>query len=70
MIDLGVIFENNLEFKKHLDINAYIKRSANEFEDINAILSLYKSIIKAILCYGSIIWTSHYGVDLEKLEAA
>ena len=33
------------------------------------ILNLYKTIVKPVLSYGSIIWTPHYSIDLQKLES-
>ena len=61
MKNLVVIFESNFEFKKNVDIVVsgsfklfgFIKRSTKEFRDINAILNLYESTVKPVLCYGS-----------------
>ena len=37
--------------------------------DTNAILNYYKTIVKPVLSYGSIIWIPHHALDLQKLES-
>lgn len=77
MKDLGILFQSNFEFKEHLDIVVsrslkllgFIKRSTKEFKNTDTIMYLYKTIIKPVLMYGSIIWSPHYDVDLVKLES-
>lgn len=77
MKDLGIIFESSFKFDMHIDtvttkafkLLGFIKRSTKEFKNINSIINLYNALIKPILLYGSLIWSPHYDVGINKLEA-
>ena len=75
--DLGVIFDNEISFSKHIDaVSArclrnlwWIKRQTKSFNDIHAIKCLFDSFILPHLHYSSSIWTPYYDIHLDKLEA-
>ncbi|KAL1446776.1 hypothetical protein WDU94_005426 [Cyamophila willieti] len=74
--DLGVTFEKNLEFKKHLneiEKKAFqrlgmIIRFSKPIQDLDALRLLYQSLVRSILEYGSIIWSPRTQVAIKSLE--
>lgn len=75
--DLGVIYQSNFEFdmqvrsvtSRAFKLLGFIKRSTKEFKSTNSIINLYKSLIRPILLYGSIIWSPHVKYLLRELES-
>ena len=65
--DLGIIFDNKLTFRDHIfSIISKAKKSlwlikyyTKNFNNINAIIQLYNSIVKSILMFGSVVWTTN-----------
>ena len=74
--DLGVIFQDNFSFDTHLDsaVNrsfrslGFIIRSASRF-NANTLIYLYKSLVRQILLYNSVIWSPHYESHIRRLES-
>lgn len=76
--DRGIIFESNVESKSHLNkitsdvlkMLGFVIPSIKEFQNIEPIIGLYRSLILPILLqvYGSIKWFPFYNVDIKKLE--
>lgn len=65
--DLGVLFEPKLIFNAHiryikdkaLKLLGFIFRSCVDFKDKNTFISVYCSLVRSILEYGSIICSPH-----------
>ncbi|KAI5752825.1 hypothetical protein M8J77_020768 [Diaphorina citri] len=74
--DLGVILSNNLSWRKHIDdvtVRAYRKlgmiiRFCKPIQDADAILLLYKSIVRSTLEYCSVLWNPETKSDTKKIE--
>uniref|UniRef100_A0A8D9BQ04 RNA-directed DNA polymerase n=1 Tax=Cacopsylla melanoneura TaxID=428564 RepID=A0A8D9BQ04_9HEMI len=74
--DLGVIVSNNLSWKEHIEkttkkaysILGCIIRHCDTIHDMDAILLLYKSLVRSILEYGSIVWCPQTQVDRNRIE--
>ena len=78
-LDLGILFSEKLDFNDHI-INlsvrsskmlGFVMRTANQFTNSLAIRSLYDTLVRSILEYGSIIWnpnTAKYSLLLEKIQ--
>ena len=74
--DLGIIFQNNLKFNKHIDsiifkakrkIN-FIKFYCKRFTNVNLIIKIYNSIVKSNLMYGSTLWNPNNIGTITSLE--
>jgi hypothetical protein len=69
--DLGVLFEPKLTFNAHihytkdktLKLFVFISRSCVDFNNKNAFISIYCSLVRSIFEYCSIIW-SPYNIGL------
>jgi len=65
---LGVIIESNLSFSLHVNIVikkafkmlGFINRSTSNFKNINSFKTLYFSLVRFHLEFGSIVWSSNY----------
>jgi len=75
--DLGINFDENLKFNRHIQIAinkalkklGLIKRVTKDFKTLDSLIILYNTLVRPTLEYGSIIWNP-YGVTLqEKLES-
>ena len=73
--DLGVTFDENLSFEDHISnitskaqgVLSLIHRSF-EYLDKEMFLTLYKSLIRPILEYGSCVWSPFQKKDIKKIE--
>ena len=76
--DLGVVFEDNLKFNKHITVTVnkankllgMVKRTFS-FMDKELFLTVYKSLIRSVLDYGSPVWnpsTKKYRQLLENVQ--
>ena len=74
--DLGVTFESNLKFDKHINnivskaqrTLALIKHTF-DYMDRDMFLILYKSIIRPLLEYATCVWSPYLKKDIRKLES-
>lgn len=77
--DLGITFDSKLSFNEHISVivNAsyktlgFIIRNVKSFNNLDAIKSLYFSLVRSKLEYGSIIWSPFYinsSLSLEKVQ--
>lgn len=77
--DLGVIFEEQLSFKRHIEyivakaywILGFIKRICSEFHDIRALKSIYCAHVRSHLEYASMVWQPYCAdriMDLESIQ--
>ena len=64
--DLGIFYQTNFELDVHLravtsnkayKLLEFIKRSSKEFKTVDSIIRFYKTLVRPILIYGSIIWS-------------
>ena len=75
--DLGIWLDSKMNFKLHIDKTiakanmrlGLIKRFAKEFNDPYVVKSLYCSLVRSIMEYGSIIWMPIYDVDQCRIES-
>ena len=76
-LDLGILFDSKLNFNSHITsiINkargtlGYIKRWSKEFNDPYIAKTLYTSLVRPILEYGSIIWDPIYQTYSNAIES-
>ena len=47
----------------------FIKRSSKEFKTVDSIIHLYKTLVRPILIYGSIIWSPYRLYLIKELES-
>lgn len=75
--DLGVIFEKNFAFDQHLNATVsrafnmlgFVIRASKEFKNVYAIIAIYKSLVRSLLTYASIIWSPYYDIHVRKLNS-
>lgn len=75
--DLGVILDEKLNFKAHIESMiakarsrlAWIKRFANEFNDPYTIKIIFFSFVVPILEYGSQVWNTHNIGQTKRFES-
>ena len=73
--DLGIIIDNKLKFKQHINLQTkkanqrlgMIKRSF-DFMDKDMFLTVFKSIVRPHLEYGSSVWSVIYNKEAIQLE--
>lgn len=74
--DLGIIMDSKLNFIKHVDkitshaykILGFIIRSGREFKDPNTLIHLFKTLVRPILEYCSIIWSPYTQGLVDEVE--
>lgn len=77
MTDLGVLFDHKLTFEKHINVIAtkannilgFVKRITKDFKNIKCIKTLYCSLVRSILEYGSVVWSPSYNIHSNRLES-
>lgn len=75
--DLGVLLDDGLTFKQHINqvvargkcALGFIKRQAKEFDCPYVTKSLYCSLVRPLVEYASVIWDPHFEVDIQRLES-
>ncbi|XP_050534985.1 uncharacterized protein LOC126902005 [Daktulosphaira vitifoliae] len=75
--DLGVFLSWNLSFSKHISYIynkalrtlGFIRRNCNEFHDVECLKTLYFSLVRSGLEYGSIIWSPFVASEIKKIES-
>ena len=76
VIDLGVSFDSNLNFGRHISsitkkalrVGGFVQRNTHDFSDTNAFITLYKTLFRPILEYCSVIWTPDDAAWINLLE--
>lgn len=66
--DLGIFFDPTLSFKQHFDfivnksfkLLGFMKRSLTDFNNIDCFKSVYCSVIRSVLEFGSNVWSPYY----------
>lgn len=74
--DLGVIFDEKLNFNEHIDkitrkayqMLGFIFRSCKRFRNPESIIILYNAYVRSHLEYCSVIWSPIYQNSVDKLE--
>lgn len=74
--DLGVHLDSKLTFKPHVDIIVarafrtlgFVLRASRDFKNADTLITLYKSLVRPILEYGSIIWNPQYKIYINEIE--
>lgn len=75
--DLGVLFDDQLNFKAHIDhtitrsksLLGFVKRQAKEFQCPYVTKSIYTCLVRSVLEYGCIVWSPMYDGDIKRLES-
>lgn len=77
IVDLGVLLDNKLSFKQHIDkmisrankVLGFIKRRAKEFNNTWVTKALYCSLVRPILEYACPIWDPYYQCHTNRIES-
>ena len=75
IIDLGVIFNSEVNFKEHIDhilaksrrSLGFLKRNSKEFKNIFTLITLYYSLVRPQLEYCCIIWNPSYNSEIFRI---
>ena len=76
-VDLGVNMDPKLNFSLHIDtmvlkakaVLSFVKRWSKEFRDPYITKTLYTTLVRPILEYGSVVWNPSYQIHSDKLES-
>lgn len=74
--DLGIVFDHKLSFNKHINLKiseamkmlGFIIRNCKNFNNMQALSTLYYSFVRSKLEYGSVIWNPCYNYQKNALE--
>ena len=74
--DLGVLFDPMLTFNDHVDavtskalkVLGFVKRCTRDFTSPEAIVTLYKSLVRPVMEYASPVWSPFYREYIDRLE--
>lgn len=77
MRDLGVIFDNKLNFNMHIDCKiakaysmlGFVKRICADFKNLNTVRSLYCAIVRSQLEFSSVVWLPLYKIHINRIES-
>ena len=75
--DLGVMFDEKLTFRRHIDrviskcrsTLGLVKRFTKEFGDINVGRTLYCSLVRPIIEYAAPVWTPYQNTHIARIES-
>lgn len=75
--DLGVLLDDRLDFKSHIDkvctqskrMLGFVKRRAMEFRDPYVTKSIYCSLVRSTLEYCHVVWSPLYKSDIDRIES-
>lgn len=74
--DLGILFDSKLDFIEHINASTnsalkslgFIIRNCKKFSNVEALKTLYYSLVRSKLEYGAIIWDPIYNIHSQSLE--
>lgn len=74
--DLGLLIDRKLSFSEHVSsttakafaLLGFLRRNTAEFENINALKTLYITMIRSILEYAVQVWAPHHANQRDRLE--
>jgi len=77
ILDLGILLDSQLLLTPHYDriigkanqLLGFIKRRAKEFKNVWVTKTLYCTLVRSILEYGSIIWDPFYNDQSDRIES-
>lgn len=75
--DLGILLDRKLDFRAHISATVnkasamlgYIKRWSKEFSDPYTTKTLFTTLVRPILEYGSVVWDPQYSVHIKSIES-
>lgn len=75
--DLGIILDSKLNFISHMNniisnsakMIGFIRRNTKEFQSISTKVTLYKSLARSTLEFGSVVWNPSYAVHSQRIES-
>lgn len=75
--DLGVLLDSKLSFKDHISYVTtkasaqlgFIFRITKQFKDVYCLKTLYCSLVRSILEYGSVVWSPFYKNGVDRIES-
>lgn len=75
--DLGVMLDSKLSFKTHISYLCskaskqlgMLFRMTKYFRDVHCLKTLYVSLVRSTLEYGSVVWSPFYHNDIGRIEA-
>lgn len=74
--DLGILFENKLNFNKHIEsqitncykLLGFLIRTSKDFRDVDTLKTLFNAMIRTKLEYGALIWNPIYTYQIKNIE--
>lgn len=74
--DVGVLFDPKLTFNLHIDkitkdaykMLGFVIRCCKKFDNLDAIVAVYRSLVLSRLEYACVIWSPHYATKIDQLE--
>lgn len=75
--DLGVWFDEQLTFNRHIDyvtskaysMLGFVKRICKQFTNIHALKSVYFAHVRSYLEYASVVWHPHQFIHISRIES-
>lgn len=75
--DLGVIMDNNMNFRSHIDgivtksarLLGFLKRSSRGFKLVRTKIVLYNALVRSNLEFASVVWNPFYAVQSQRVES-
>lgn len=75
--DLGVFFDSNLSFIKHIELKiakaysllGFVKRICADFTNIIAVKSIYCAYVRSQLEFASVVWSPQYDIHKNRIES-
>ena len=76
VIDLGVVFTKDLNFKNHISITSdkaikklgFVIRNCKEFKNTSALKRIYTSLVRPLLEYATVVWSPSSSGSIVTLE--
>lgn len=75
--DLGVIMDDNMNFRRHIDgivtksarLLGFLKRSSRGFKLVRTKIILYNALVRSHLEFASVVWNPFYAVQSQRVES-
>ena len=75
--DLGILFDNKLTFRDHINVTirkcnkkwGFIRRNTVDFKNWDVIRHLYISLTKSVIMFVSMLWRPFYKNNINRLES-
>lgn len=74
--DLGILFDSRLDFVEHINtitasalrLLGFIVRNCKQFSSVSALKTLYFSLVRSKIEYGTVIWNPIYNIHCQSSE--